>query len=186
MFFVSSTISVLRFTKIRSLSYLNFHSFFDKNNFPVPLPSSPLCTCGFMEMVFQGKCVVLSDFSLLFHQTMTFDSLHLCATFPEEFRTNHSLEVWFFSTYHVLCDTLLDALIDQAWDLGIGSSFLRIQESTMRQFCLCSTVDFFPMAACIFRMCSTRYHFLNMRRNLDIVPSKKSRRTQGFLCCPFQ
>ena len=36
---------------------------------------------------------------------------------------------------------------------GIGSSLLRI-----------STVDFFPMAACMFRMCSIRYQFPNKRR----------------------
>ena len=65
------------------------------------------------------------------------------------------------------------------------ASLLRIQESTISQICLCSTVDFFPMAACIFRMCSRRYQFPNRRRNLDIVSSKMSRRTRRFRCCPF-
>ena len=56
------------------------------------------------------------EFSLLsnLQQIATFDSLHLCAIFPESSRMNLSLEVWLFFTYHVLCDTLFDALFDHA------------------------------------------------------------------------
>ena len=138
--------------------------------FPVPLPSSPLCRCSFIGMVFQGKCAALSDvlsWPTFIRQWL----LIVCICVP---------------SFHLLCDTLFAALIDHAWDLGIGFSLLRIQESTMIQICLCSTVDLFPMAASIFRMCSIRYQFPNFRRNLDIVSSKKSRRTRRFRCCPFQ
>ena len=47
--------------EIRSLSCRALYSFV-KNNFPVPLPSSPFFRCSFIGMVFQGKCVALSDF----------------------------------------------------------------------------------------------------------------------------
>ena len=57
--------------------------------------------------------------------------LRLYTVFQELVGADHSLEVCFFSAYHVLCDTLFDAMMDHAWDLGIGSSLLRIEESTI-------------------------------------------------------
>ena len=105
-----------RFTGIKSLTQRTVYSFSVQNNFPIPLPSN-------------------------LQTRATFDSLHVCAIFPESFRMNRSVEVWHFLTYHVLCDTLFDALKDHAWDLGIGSSLSRIQDSTTYQFCLCCFVD---------------------------------------------
>ena len=47
--------------EIRPLSCRALYSFV-KNNFPVPLPSSPFFRCSFMGMVFHGNGVALSDF----------------------------------------------------------------------------------------------------------------------------
>ena len=59
---------------------------------------------------------------------------------------------------------------------GIDSSFLRIQD--VKSVFVELSISF-PSAACIFRICSFRYQFPNMKRNLDTVSSKKSRRTCG-------
>ena len=70
------------------------------------------------------------EFPLLsnLQQMATFGSLHLCAIIPESSRMNRSLEVELFLTYHVLCDTLRDALFHSAWNIGIG---FRVHHATL-------------------------------------------------------
>ena len=113
--------------------------------------SNSFAVVSFLEVLpdrngLPGRVRRTLEFSLLsnLHQIATFDSLHLCAIFPESFRMNRSLEVRLVLTYHVLCDTLFDAMTDHAWHRGIGSSSIRTQESTMSQLCLCCFVESLP------------------------------------------
>ena len=55
------TMRLLRFTKIRASPHRTLFSFFIQYKRPVLLPSSPSSKCSFVRMVFQCKCVVLSD-----------------------------------------------------------------------------------------------------------------------------
>ena len=59
VFFVKLTIRLLRFTKISSSDLVFL--FFYKRRVPVLLPSSPFFSLSFIRMVFQCKCVVLSN-----------------------------------------------------------------------------------------------------------------------------
>ena len=47
-------------------------------------------------------------------QTNPRDALRPRTIFQGWFGADHSLDVWLFSTYHVLCDTLFDATMDHA------------------------------------------------------------------------
>ena len=113
--------------------------------FFVLFASYPFFRCSFTRMVFQGKCVVLSDF--LFCPTFVRQRLLAVCICVPSFQNNWHEPIFgslAFSIYHVLCHTLFDALIDHAQDLRMCSSLLRIQESTMSHICLCCIVDSLP------------------------------------------
>ena len=177
------TIRVLHFKKKIGRCLVGPCFSFIWNIAPVLLPSSPFFKCSFIGMVFQCKCFVLSD---LFFSPSMFRKIRAiyCVPFKPPHKNSLAMTILcilvFFSTYHVLYDTLFDAMIDHAWHRGIGSSLSRIQGSTVCQICLCWIVDSFQYVARIFRMCSFRHQFHNARRKRDTFSSKRSRRTRRF------
>ena len=158
---------------------------YSKNNVPLLLPSSPF-KCSFIGMIFQCKCLGLSD--LFFCPSMFRQIRAIFCVLQPPFKNSLAITILciFGFSQHITGFGIhcLTQWLTMPSTAGIGSSSSRIQESTIRQICLCWIVDSFPQAVCIFRMCSIRHQFPNTRRNLDTVSSKKSRRTRRSRHCP--
>ena len=98
---------------------------------------------------------------------------------------NHSLE--FGSSQNITC--FVKKILTRWWTMPRASGFvflLRIPESTMSHICFLLICWFLSVGCMHFRTCNIRYQLPNIRRNLGIASSKKSRRTRRSRCYSFQ
>ena len=169
MFFVQLKIRVLCLTNIRTLPNWTLNSFFVYRDRP-GLSISASFRCRHVGIIFHCKCVILSN--LFFRPPKFWQIRAISFILIPPFMNCFALTIifgWPSWPYRVLGSTWSGALIVRVWHRGVGPSSSGVQESTIRQTCLCSFVDAAPQAECICRMCSFRLQLPNRRRNPGIL-----------------
>ena len=101
LFFVDDALASLH--ENQGVASLDLVFFRYKKKVPVLLPLSPFCRCSLIRMVFQGKCIVLSD--LLFCPSMFRKIRAIFWSLIPSFKKSLALTIlWKFRfTQHILC-----------------------------------------------------------------------------------
>ena len=172
MFFEELTMRLLRLTKIRALPHWTLFSFFIKNSVLVLLPSSPFCRCSFIGMVFQGKCVVLSD--LFFCPSMFRQVRAIFCVLKPSFKNRLALTILrkFGFSQHVTCFVIHCLTQWLTMPRTSGLVLLNYVSRNRQQAHL--------------SLFNCRLFSVGCMRNLDTVSSKESHRTRRSRYWPFQ